>query len=131
MSRDKKDAILKVVVKHFFVEKEVTSTLVMDSLYSGLKALESQSKNKKGKTKQVEAEEFPAPFIHIENDVFVLADDVVMLLERVASGPVPLQPLTPKDDKGSQNRTKVRYHYMLFFLNLWFSFSIGSVVCIF
>ena len=40
MSREETDMILKVVVKHFFIEKEVTSTLVMDSLYSGLKAFE-------------------------------------------------------------------------------------------
>jgi len=107
MSRDKTDAILKVVVKHFFVEKEVTSTLVMDSLYSGLKALDCQSKNKKGKTKIIEVEELAAPVVHIENDMFVLVDDVLLLLERVALGPVPLQPLTPKDEKGAQNRTKV------------------------
>ncbi|XP_020269602.1 MATH domain-containing protein At5g43560-like isoform X2 [Asparagus officinalis] len=106
MSRQKTDAILKVVVKHFFVEKEVTSTLVMDSLYSGLKALECQSKNQKGQTKPVEMEELSDPVIHIKNDMFVLADDILLLLERVALGPVPLQPLTQKDDKGSQNRTK-------------------------
>jgi hypothetical protein len=40
MSREKTDTILKVIVKHFFAEKEVTSTLVMDSMYSGLKSLE-------------------------------------------------------------------------------------------
>ena len=38
MSREKIDVILKAVVKHFFIEKEITSTLVMDSFYSGLKA---------------------------------------------------------------------------------------------
>jgi len=47
MSREKTDVILKVVVKHFFIEKEVTSTLVMDSLHSGLKALEGQTRNQK------------------------------------------------------------------------------------
>lgn len=107
MSRDKTEAILKVVVKQFFIEKEVTSTLVMDSLYSGLKALECQSKNKKGKSKPVEMEEFPAPMVFVEKDMFVLADDVLKLLDRVASEPLPHLPLPPKDDKGSQNRTKV------------------------
>ncbi|KAH7661278.1 putative coiled-coil protein [Dioscorea alata] len=106
MSRDKTEAILKVVVKQFFIEKEVTSTLVMDSLYSGLKALECQSKNKKGKSKPVEMEEFPAPMVFVEKDMFVLADDVLKLLDRVASEPLPHLPLPPKDDKGSQNRTK-------------------------
>ncbi|KAK8709686.1 hypothetical protein V6N13_060696 [Hibiscus sabdariffa] len=101
MSRDKKDMILKVVVKHFFIEKEVTSTLVMDSLYSGLKALEGQSKSKKAKSKLLDAEEMPAPIVRMEKDMFVLVDDVLLLLERAA-----LEPLPPKDEKGPQNRTK-------------------------
>ncbi|KAM1216344.1 hypothetical protein ACFX2I_012601 [Malus domestica] len=101
MSREKMDAVLKVVVKHFFIEKEVTSTLVMDSLYSGLKALEGQTKSKKSKVKLLDAEEMPAPIVHVEKDMFVLVDDVLMLLERAA-----LEPLPPKDEKGPQNRTK-------------------------
>ncbi|XP_074281820.1 TNF receptor-associated factor homolog 1a-like [Silene latifolia] len=99
MSREKKDTILKVVVKHFFVEKEVTSTLVMDSLYSGLKALEGQSM--KGTAKLLEGEEMPLPIIQTEKDTFVLVDDVLLLLEKAA-----MEPLPPKDDKGPQNRTK-------------------------
>ncbi|TYH55810.1 hypothetical protein ES332_D09G261600v1 [Gossypium tomentosum] len=101
MSREKKDMILKVVVKHFFIEKEVTSTLVMDSLYSGLKALEGQGKGKKAKSKLLDTEEMPAPIVHVEKDMFILVDDVLLLLERAA-----LQPLPPKDEKGPQNRTK-------------------------
>ncbi|RVX22135.1 TNF receptor-associated factor-like 1b [Vitis vinifera] len=77
MSREKTDSILKVVVKHFFIEKEVTSTLVMDSLYSGLKALEGQTnKSKKGRVKLLDAEEMPAPIVRVEKDMFVLVDDV-------------------------------------------------------
>ncbi|KAK9087302.1 hypothetical protein Syun_029696 [Stephania yunnanensis] len=101
MSREKTDAILKVVVKHFFIEKEVTSTLVMDSLYSGLKALEGQGKSKKGRAKLLDCEEMPAPIVCVDNDMFVLADDVLPLLERAA-----VEPLPPKDEKGPQNRTK-------------------------
>ncbi|CAL5395303.1 unnamed protein product [Camellia sinensis] len=101
MSREKTDAILRVVVKNFFIEKEVTSTLVMDSLYSGLKALEGQTKSKKGRGKLLDAEELPVPIVRIEKDIFVLVDDVLLLLERAA-----LEPLPPKDDKGPQNRTK-------------------------
>ncbi|XP_044486276.1 TNF receptor-associated factor homolog 1b-like [Mangifera indica] len=101
MSREKTNVILKVVVKHFFIEKEVTSTLVMDSLYSGLRALEGQSKCNKVRPKLLDAEETPAPIIHVENDMFVLVDDVVLLLERAA-----LEPLPPKDEKGPQNRMK-------------------------
>ncbi|MBA0854526.1 hypothetical protein Goshw_001167 [Gossypium schwendimanii] len=101
MSKEKTDVILKVVVKHFFTEKEVTSTLIMDSLYSGLKALKGQSKSKKVKSKEFDAEEMPAPIVHIEKDMFLLVDDVLLLLERAT-----LEPLPPKDEKGPQNRTK-------------------------
>ncbi|KAK4478169.1 hypothetical protein RD792_017451 [Penstemon davidsonii] len=101
MSREKTESLLKVVVKHFFIEKEVTSTLVMDSLYSGLKALEGQNKEKKSKGKYLEAEESPIPIIRIEKDALVLVDDVLLLLERAA-----MEPLPPKDEKGPQNRTK-------------------------
>lgn len=103
MSREKAETILKVVVKNFFIEKEVTSTLVMDSLYSGLKALEGQYKGKKSKGKYVEADELPVPIVRIEKEIFVLVDDVLPLLERAA-----IEPLPPKDEKGPQNRTKVR-----------------------
>ncbi|KAJ7979918.1 MATH domain-containing protein [Quillaja saponaria] len=101
MSREKTDVILKVVVKNFFIEKEVTSTLVMDSLYSGLKALEGQTKCKKARVKLLDVEEMPAPIVCVEKDMFILVDDVLLLLERAA-----LEPLPPKDEKGPQNRTK-------------------------
>ncbi|CAL9093340.1 unnamed protein product [Musa textilis] len=106
MSRDKADAILKVAVKHFFIEKEVTSTLIMDSLYSGLKALEFQSKNMNGRDKSVDLEELPAPMVHVDKDLFVLADDVIVLVERVISDSLSHQPLPSKDDKCLQNRIK-------------------------
>ncbi|KAL5712213.1 hypothetical protein ACHQM5_014404 [Ranunculus cassubicifolius] len=101
MVTEKTDVILKVVVKHFFIEKEVTSTLVMDSLYSGLKALECQSKSKKGGGKSSDSEDTPDPIVCVENDMFVLTGDLLGLLKRAA-----LEPLPPKDEKGPQNRTK-------------------------
>ncbi|KAL6989835.1 hypothetical protein U1Q18_015586 [Sarracenia purpurea var. burkii] len=101
MSREKTDVILRVVVKHFFIEKEVTSTLVMDSLYSGLKALEGQTKSKKDRGRLPDAEELPVPIVCMEKDMFILVNDVLSLLERVAFDPLP-----PKDDKGPQNRMK-------------------------
>jgi len=107
MSREKTDTILKVLVKHFFVEKEVTSTLVMDSLYTSLKALEYQMNGKKGSTKAADLEELPAPMVHIDMDMFVLAGDVIALIKRAASEPLPCQPLALKDDKTSQSRLKV------------------------
>lgn len=118
MSREKTDVILKVVVKHFFIEKEVTSTLVMDSLYSGLKALEGQTKCKKGRVKLLDAEEMPAPIVRAEKDMFVLVDDVLLLLERAA-----IEPLPPKDEKGPQNRTKVRnvFYWYNDWIVIWLS----------
>ncbi|KAL6548326.1 hypothetical protein OROGR_008747 [Orobanche gracilis] len=101
MSREKTDSILKVLVKHFFIEKEVTSTLVMDSLYSGIKALEGHYKGKKSKDKYMETEELPFAFVRMEKDTFLLVDDVLTVLERFA-----IEPLPPKDEKGPQDRTK-------------------------
>ncbi|KAL3334704.1 hypothetical protein AABB24_031099 [Solanum stoloniferum] len=101
MSREKSDRILKMVVKNFFIEKEVTSTLVMDSLYSGLKALVDQSNGQTGKGKHLDAVEQTVPIVYLEKDMFVLVDDVLLLLERAV-----LEPLPPKDEKGPQNRIK-------------------------
>ncbi|XP_062207037.1 TNF receptor-associated factor homolog 1a-like isoform X2 [Phragmites australis] len=106
MSREKSDVILKIVVKHFFVEKEVTSTLVMDALYMGLKALEHHNKGKKGTVKLMDLEELSAPMVHVDIDMFVLAGDFIALLERAALEPLSCQPLSLKDDKCSQSRSK-------------------------
>ena len=121
MSMEKTDSILKVVVKNFFIEKEVTSTLVMDSLYSGLKALEGQTKSKKARVKSLEAEEMPAPIVRVEKDMFVLVDDILLLLERAA-----LEPLPPKDEKGPQNRTKVCCFVVFTFKTLSFDGRLTS-----
>ncbi|CAN8312431.1 unnamed protein product [Cochlearia groenlandica] len=93
MSREKMDVILKRAVNRFFIEEEVTSTLLMDSFYSGLKAIESQTKTKKAK-------ELPAPMVSVDKDMFVLVDDLLLLVERAAAEPLP-----PIYDKGPQNRT--------------------------
>ena len=75
----------------------------MDSLYSGLKVLEDQFKCKKGRVNLLDAEEMPAPIVRVENDMFILVDDILLLLERTAIEPWPL-----KDEKGPQNHRKVR-----------------------
>ncbi|KAG5540633.1 hypothetical protein RHGRI_020754 [Rhododendron griersonianum] len=67
----------------------------------GLKALEVQAKSKNGRGISEDAEDFLVPIVRIEEDMFILVDDVLQLLERVA-----LEPLPPKDDKGPQNRMK-------------------------
>jgi hypothetical protein len=40
LATERADALMKGVVKRFFNEKEVTSTLVMDALYCGCRALD-------------------------------------------------------------------------------------------
>lgn len=145
MSRERSDVILKIIVKHFFIEKEVTSTLIMDALYSGLRALELQSmKNKKWReVRLADLEELPPPMVWVEQDMFVLADDVMSLLERAVLEQVPYQTTPPgKDDKVSQNRTTkvgslVSFYFMSFFLSrsyfIIFNFktrwNIGSGLC--
>ncbi|EFJ24015.1 hypothetical protein SELMODRAFT_55167, partial [Selaginella moellendorffii] len=100
LAREKTDIIFKAVVKRFFNEKEVTSTLVMDALYSGCKALDRQKKNKNHKL-DAGYDSF-TPVVWMEKDFFVLAGDILSLLERVVLEPLP----SYKDDKGPQNRTK-------------------------
>lgn len=107
LTRENTNTILKVLVKHLFVEKEVRSTLVIDSLYSRLKALEYQSKNRKEIPKLTETYARSTPMVLIDQDMFVLANDLILLLERAALDTLPQQPLPTKDDKGSQNRTEV------------------------
>ena len=124
MSREKMDVILKGIVKHFFIEKEVTSTLVMDSLYSGLKALEGQSKSKKARARSLDAKEYPAPIVSVDKDMFVLVDDVLLLLERAA-----LEPLPPKENKAPQNRTKVGFMRCIYIYIYFFFWGRNSVLC--
>ncbi|CAN8314089.1 unnamed protein product [Cochlearia groenlandica] len=102
MSKEKRDVILQGVVKHLFIENEVTSTLVMDSLYTGLKTLDDQTKNKKARPGLIDTEESPAPIVSVDKDVFALVDDALLLVERAS-----LDPLAPLDEKGPQNRRKI------------------------
>ncbi|CAA7057369.1 unnamed protein product [Microthlaspi erraticum] len=100
MSRERRDVIHEQLVTIFFDENEVTSTLLMDAFYSGLKslALEGQTKTRPRVT---DTEDLPAPMVRMDGDMFVLVDDFVLLLERAA-----LEPSLPEDDKGSQTPTK-------------------------
>lgn len=135
LTRENTNTILKVLVKHLFVEKEVRSTLVIDSLYSGLEALEYQSKNIKKIPKLTETYDRITPMVLIDRDMFVLANDLILVLERAALDTLPQQPLPTKDDKGSQNRTEVcnydvsLIHYTLLYkLNITVDDSILWVV---
>ncbi|KAL9275216.1 TNF receptor-associated factor homolog 1b-like protein [Drosera capensis] len=101
LSRENMDMILREIVKRFTIGKEVVATLVMESLYSGLRELEGRGKTKNMKGKLLDGEDTPPPIIRVEKDMFILADDALMLLEQAASEPLP-----SKDEKGPQNHFK-------------------------
>ncbi|ESQ33523.1 hypothetical protein EUTSA_v10009691mg, partial [Eutrema salsugineum] len=127
MSREKKDVILKLVVKQFFIKNEVTSPLVMDFLFHVLTSLDRKTDKERvihSISKQVgklfmddldsshngsktledepkkEREELPAPIVSVERDLFVLVDDAMLLLEKAV-----LEPL--HYERGPQNRMEV------------------------
>ncbi|KAJ4746179.1 MATH domain-containing protein [Rhynchospora pubera] len=104
ITRDRTDSILKLLVKHFFIEKEVTSTLVMDALYTGLKVLEWQSRgdNVRLALRLPALDDVPEPLVRIDEDMFVLADDIINLIERAASEPA----LRQKEEKTAQSGKK-------------------------
>uniref|UniRef100_A0A453JSC6 Uncharacterized protein n=1 Tax=Aegilops tauschii subsp. strangulata TaxID=200361 RepID=A0A453JSC6_AEGTS len=74
---------------------------------TGLKALEYKSKNQVGLSKLTETDARSTSMVLVEQDMFVLADDVLILLERATLDTLPHQQLPTKDEKASQNRTKV------------------------
>ncbi|KAF8116383.1 hypothetical protein N665_0019s0061 [Sinapis alba] len=101
MSREKMVVILKLVVKHFFIKKEVTSSLVMEFLFHGLnslvwstnkekilqtdsrqmvkldldssilKALEEEPK----KERATDVKNLTAPIVSVDKDMFVLVNN--------------------------------------------------------
>ncbi|XP_078180840.1 uncharacterized protein LOC144574689 isoform X2 [Carex rostrata] len=100
ITRDRTDSILKLLVKHFFIEKEVTSTLVMDALYTGLKVLEWQSRGDDVRLalRLPGLDDMPEPLVRIDEDMFVLSDDIINLIERASSEPA----LRQKEEKNAQ-----------------------------
>ncbi|KAG2491763.1 hypothetical protein HYH03_009924 [Edaphochlamys debaryana] len=88
---DKGEVILKAVVKQFFNEKEVTSTLVMDALYSGCKQIEEHSRTwLEGKS----SDNAPIVLIKAERSTFTLCGDLAEIAERVQKDFIP----AAKDD---------------------------------
>ena len=61
--------------------------------------------------------------VHVDMDMFGLPGDVLALLERAALEPLPCQPLSPKDGKCPQSRTKVVLVY-----DLLIQFFFGNIV---
>ncbi|CDY26906.1 BnaA05g18060D [Brassica napus] len=130
MSQEKMDVILKLVVKHFYIKKEVTSSLVMDFLFHGLNSLVWSSTTQEKilhtisrqmgkllkddldssilnaleeepkKERATDVKNLPAPMVSVDKDMFVLVDDAMLLMEKAV-----LEPLL--DESGPQNRMEV------------------------
>jgi len=85
------EVILKGVVKQFFNEKEVTSTLVMDALYSGCKQLEEHSRQyMAGKS----PEGPPLVVIKADRNTLTLHGDIMEIADRATRDFIP----AAKDD---------------------------------
>ncbi|KAK9815093.1 hypothetical protein WJX73_007356 [Symbiochloris irregularis] len=90
LASERGKVLLKGLVKRFFNEKEVTSTLVMDALFSGCKQLEEMSRaaeTRKGKKSKTSSN----MVVSIDKSTFFLVGDVLGLLERSA-GEATIQP---------------------------------------
>lgn len=74
MSKDT-STVLKQVIKYFFL-MEVHCGLVMDSLFSGLRVLQSRFQKEETTANVLQ--------VHVEEGNFVLKDDLFAMLEKVA-----------------------------------------------
>lgn len=81
--------MLKGLVKRFFNEKEVTSTLVMDALFSGCKQVEEASRagiGPKGKRRVLS----PPVVINADKNMYGLGQDVLAVLEKACQETIPM-----------------------------------------
>ncbi|DBA98109.1 hypothetical protein WJX77_011749 [Trebouxia sp. C0004] len=92
--------MLKGLVKRFFNEKEVTSTLVMDALFSGCKQVEEASRagiGPKGKRRVLS----PPVVINADKNMYALGQDVLAVLDNACQETVPML----RDEKASDALT--------------------------
>lgn len=86
LASEKADVLLKGIVKRFFNEKEVTSTLVMDALYCGCRALDVGSTSVADAVKASANLSHGSAALSIATNTCVLTGDLVCALERAADG---------------------------------------------
>ncbi|CAL6376550.1 unnamed protein product [Bathycoccus prasinos] len=86
LASEKADDLLKGIVKRFFNEKEVTSTLVMDALYCGCRALDAGSTSVADAVKASANSSYGSAALSIATNTCVLTGDLVCALERAADG---------------------------------------------
>ncbi|CAA7057374.1 unnamed protein product [Microthlaspi erraticum] len=72
----------------------------MYAFCSGLKALALEGQTKT-RPRVTDTEDLPAPLVRMDGDEFVLADDLLLLLQRAA-----VEPFLPEVDNGSQTPTR-------------------------
>ena len=85
---EKSDVLLKGIVKRFFNEKEVTSTLVMDALYCGCRALDIGEEDLEAKATSVSTSNKCSVAMSVTKNKCVLTGDLVSALERAADGTI-------------------------------------------
>jgi hypothetical protein len=86
LTMEKADVLLKGIVKRFFNEKEVTSTLVMDALYCGCRALDiAEDDLEKTAINSLSTSKCSVALSVVQNKC-VLTGDFVSALERAADG---------------------------------------------
>lgn len=86
ITMEKADVLLKGIVKRFFNEKEVTSTLVMDALYCGCRALDIADEDLETKATSVGTSDKCSVAMSVVQNKAVLTGDFVSALERAADG---------------------------------------------
>ena len=86
LTMENADKILKDIVKRFFNEKEVTSTLVMDALYCGCRTLDIGEKDIHSTAASVSAHSKCSLALSVLQNKAMLTGDFVSALERAADG---------------------------------------------
>ena len=88
LTMEKSDVLLKGIVKRFFNKKEVTSTLVMDALYCGCRALDIGEEDLEAKATSVSTSNKCSVAMSVTKNKCVLTGDLVSALERAADGTI-------------------------------------------
>ena len=106
LASEKADVLLKGIVKRFFNEKEVTSTLVMDALYCGCRALDVGSTSIADAVKANAHLSHGSAALSIDSNTCVLTGDLVCALERAADGTAFDVEEIEVDDSGENRSSK-------------------------
>lgn len=105
LTMEKGETVLKAVVKQFFNEKEVTSTLVMDALYSGCRQLEQQSAEwLQGKS----SDGPPSIILRQKGNILYFGTDISKLCDQIGKEFIPSYSRDDKQLVGGQDGLGLR-----------------------